>query len=103
VKPAPTATWATVRDKRQAIRDAQTLPTRFSALCDYQGELAAFVDQHWAQLEAAFGRPMGQCAVDPSLALLASLEAQLRGLQRQLANAANEPVMEFEVRRPRRR
>jgi hypothetical protein len=46
--------WREVCAKRQAIRDAKTLPARFAALCDYQGALACFVDGHWAQVAALF-------------------------------------------------
>jgi hypothetical protein len=90
--------WRAVCTLRQAMRDATTLPARFAALCAYQGALASFADAHWTQLDALFTRP-DQYVVTPSIALLASVEEQLRGVQRQLANAANEPAVEFAVRK----
>jgi hypothetical protein len=48
--------WQEIRAKRQAVRDARTLPARLAALCDYQGALAAFVDGHWPELEQRFGQ-----------------------------------------------
>lgn len=90
--------WRALSAQRQAVRDAATLPARFAALCTYQGALAAFVDAHWVELEALFARP-GQYAVAPTMALLASVEEQLRGMQRAIATAANEPAVEFAVRK----
>jgi hypothetical protein len=62
--------WNEVRAKRQAIRDARTLPARFAALCDYQGALAAFADAHWSELEQRFAHvPCAPAANDePALA-----------------------------------
>lgn len=60
--------WHEIRAKRQAIRDARTLPARFAALCDYQGALAAFVDSHWPELERRFGQlPCAPAANEPAL------------------------------------
>jgi hypothetical protein len=51
--------WREVCAKRQAVRDARTLPARFAALCDYQGALSSFVNGHWAQIDALFDyRPL---------------------------------------------
>jgi hypothetical protein len=60
--------WWEIRAKRQAIRDARTLPARFAALCDYQGAVAAFVDSHWPELEQRFGAlPCAPAANEPAL------------------------------------
>lgn len=62
--------WQEIRAKRQAIRDARTLPARFAALCDYQGALAAFVASHWPELEQHFDHlpvPCAPAANEPAL------------------------------------
>jgi hypothetical protein len=46
--------WREVCAKRQAVRDALTLPARFAALCEYHGALSSFVNGHWAQIDALF-------------------------------------------------
>jgi hypothetical protein len=61
--------WQEIRAKRQAVRDARTLPARFTALCDYQGTLAAFVDRYWPELEQSFGHlPCTPAANEPVIA-----------------------------------
>jgi hypothetical protein len=62
--------WQEIRAKRQAIRDACTLPARFAALCDYQGALAAFAASHWPEFEQHFGHvpvPCAQAANEPAI------------------------------------
>lgn len=45
--------WMRVKDAKQAVRDARTLPERLGAICDYQGALAKFAELHWHRIDQA--------------------------------------------------
>jgi hypothetical protein len=81
--------WQEIRAKRQAVRDARTLPARLAALCDYQGALAAFVDGHWPELEQRFGQLHIVPAANESAIAPADVAATPRSRAPRAAQAAH--------------